>query len=245
MEELDGWMQKWPGISDVFCTRSRFPQTDGMNMSALAVGSPDCFSLEGDVLWPQNLMPVAVGQYRDLLKEKTAKETYAKLSCGDKGPYYVGAAARAVLAAERGVQSNVNPQGIGVFDNNFAQLDEIKWALGQSIEVIQKILLSGKEEPLLAKTARPQGAGIGTAAMEAPRGLLVHHYVVDDWGYIAQADIVTPTAINQIAIRDQILHGLGAEMDIESMRSIAEQIVRAFDPCISCAVHVLGKGSRL
>lgn len=242
MDELGEWMEKWPGISDEFCSRARFPRAGGMDMSALAVGSPGSFSLDGDLLWSQNNMPVAIEQYRDLLKEKTAKETYAKLSCGDKGPYYVGAAARAVLAAERGGPPSVNRQGTGIFENNFAQLYEITWALGQSIKVIEKILLFEKKAPLLAKNAQIEGAGVGTAALEAPRGLLVHHYVVDDWGHIAQADIVTPTAINQIAIRDQIMHSLEEDMDIESMKSMSEQIVRAFDPCISCAVHVLARG---
>jgi sulfhydrogenase subunit alpha len=75
--------------------------------------------------------------------------------------------------------------------------------------------------------------------IEAPRGLLVHHYVLDDGGRVARADIVTPTAINQEAMAAQILADLQEVTDEALLASRAEQIVRAFDPCISCAVHLV------
>jgi coenzyme F420-reducing hydrogenase alpha subunit len=56
---------------------------------------------------------------------------------------------------------------------------------------------------------------------------------------VAAADVVTPTAINQRTMKDQIFADLADETDTKQMCLVAEQIVRAFDPCISCAVHLL------
>lgn len=77
--------------------------------------------------------------------------------------------------------------------------------------------------------------------MEAPRGLLIHHYGVDDLGRIAAADILTPTAINQSAMEAQLLADLSEERDEAVMAHTAERIIRAYDPCISCSVHVLNR----
>jgi len=58
---------------------------------------------------------------------------------------------------------------------------------------------------------------------------------------VAAADIVTPTAINQAAMEAQLRADL-AEVEGEAeLRERAARIVRAFDPCISCAVHVIRK----
>jgi len=83
------------------------------------------------------------------------------------------------------------------------------------------------------------GPGTGTGLVEAPRGLLIHHYGVDDLGRIAAVDILTPTAINQAAMEAQLLADLADVQDEAALSSAAERIVRAYDPCISCAVHVL------
>jgi coenzyme F420-reducing hydrogenase alpha subunit len=75
--------------------------------------------------------------------------------------------------------------------------------------------------------------------MEAPRGLLIHHYVIDEWGIVVSADIVTPTAINQKAMAEQIMVDLASETDQQKLRSTSERIIRSYDPCISCAVHLI------
>ena len=81
-------------------------------------------------------------------------------------------------------------------------------------------------------------AGVGTTVIEAPRGLLVHHYQLDGRGRVAATDIVTPTAINQAAMEAQLLADLQG-CDEGDLSQRAQRIVRAYDPCISCAVHVL------
>jgi coenzyme F420-reducing hydrogenase alpha subunit len=84
-------------------------------------------------------------------------------------------------------------------------------------------------------------AGEGCAATEAPRGLLYHRYRIGDDGLIAAAKIVPPTSQNQAQIeRDlgQYLLPLLGESD-DSIARQAENLVRSYDPCISCSTHFL------
>jgi sulfhydrogenase subunit alpha len=85
-------------------------------------------------------------------------------------------------------------------------------------------------------------AGVGYGATEAPRGLLWHRYAVNPDGRIATARIVPPTAQNQARIEEDLRNALETfglqHSDIELQRC-GEQVIRNYDPCISCATHFL------
>jgi coenzyme F420-reducing hydrogenase alpha subunit len=198
----------------------------------------EAFSLRGQTLWLGSGKKFPVADYHKLLAEESCTESYAKHSCSADGPLLVGALARARLAKERGLVYEPKLEQEGIYANNNAQLSEIGWALGRARDLVELLQNTSDAEPLLTKVDTPEG-GVGTAVMEAPRGLLVHQYVIDEWGYVAAADVVTPTAINQRTMKEQILADLAGETDAKQMRLVAEQIIRAFDPCISCAVHLL------
>lgn len=235
---LEAWQQKWPAIVGDFVARARFPAAKVAAGIPIATGSAEAFSLRGQALWMGRGKNIPVADYRKLLAEESCAESYAKHSCSADGPLLVGALARARLAKERALSYGPVLEQEGIYANNNAQLSEIGWALGRARELVALLQNASDAEPLLTKVGQPEG-GIGTAAMEAPRGLLVHQYVIDEWGYVAAADVVTPTAINQRTMKDQILEDLAGETDTKYMRLVAEQIIRAFDPCISCAVHLL------
>ena len=84
-------------------------------------------------------------------------------------------------------------------------------------------------------------AGVGCAATEAPRGLLYHRYAVDAEGKIQEAKIVPPTSQNQSQIeadlRSWVPHALSEDESAFSRR--CENLVRCYDPCISCSTHFL------
>ncbi len=56
---------------------------------------------------------------------------------------------------------------------------------------------------------------------------------------VVSADVVTPTSINQRVMAAQIMADLADEQDHARLMAGAERIVRAYDPCISCAVHLV------
>ena len=94
-----------------------------------------------------------------------------------------------------------------------------------------------KSKILLVKYRMRNGEGLATT--EAPRGTLYHYYKVDRYGVIRECNIIPPTA--------QFLDSL--ENDLEKYLSEAEikndedrkrkinMMVRAYDPCMTCATH--------
>jgi coenzyme F420-reducing hydrogenase alpha subunit len=92
--------------------------------------------------------------------------------------------------------------------------------------------------PFVAPVLR---AGTGAGATEAPRGTLVHRYTIDDAGLLTDARIVPPTSQNQARIEAD-LAALGPALialDHDEATHRCEQLIRAYDPCISCATHFL------
>jgi len=123
--------------------------------------------------------------------------------------------------------------------NNLAQTMELAHALERSMEIADILLDRGfdRERP----TATSPRKSEGSAVIEAPRGVLIHSYSFDGRGLCSAADIISPTAINQAAMeRDLLLVARAMEgSDERDMTAALEQLIRAYDPCISCAVHLV------
>ena len=88
---------------------------------------------------------------------------------------------------------------------------------------------------------RLQGIGV----VEAPRGTLFHHYETDADGLVTKANlIVSTTNNNQVmnaAIRQVAAHYLDGQELTEPLLNHIEVAIRAYDPCLSCATHAVGK----
>jgi coenzyme F420-reducing hydrogenase alpha subunit len=84
----------------------------------------------------------------------------------------------------------------------------------------------------------------GCSLTEAPRGLLYHRYRVDGNGLIVEARIVPPTAQNQAVMEDDLRRLVSKWIDMpkEELTRLCEQAIRNYDPCISCATHLLRVG---
>jgi coenzyme F420-reducing hydrogenase alpha subunit len=113
---------------------------------------------------------------------------------------------------------------------------EVLYACDEALRIIDTY-----EEPDRPAVPIVPRAGTGTAATEAPRGLLYHRYQLDEEGAIAEARIVPPTSQNQASIEDDLKGFVGGFLDLpdEQLRYRCEQTVRNYDPCISCSTHFL------
>jgi coenzyme F420-reducing hydrogenase alpha subunit len=123
--------------------------------------------------------------------------------------------------------------------NPLAQGIELVSAIERSIEIIDLLLLQPNEP--ICTTATKVKQGSGSACIEAPRGLLIHSYTFDSHGLCTAAEIITPTVFNQLALRED-LTAVASGMDGMTEDAIAaslQKLVRCYDPCISCAVHVV------
>lgn len=84
----------------------------------------------------------------------------------------------------------------------------------------------------------------GVGMIEAPRGVLIHHYKVDEQGAIRWANLVVATSHNNLAINRAIAEVAGHFVDgarlQEGMLNRVSAVVRAYDPCLSCSTHADG-----
>jgi len=127
------------------------------------------------------------------------------------------------------------------FYNVYAQAVEIV----HNIEEIQKLFgnyarmkkKDGFEKRLLVKFKPNPGKGF--AVMEAPRGILYHQYELDKEGMIVHTNIIPPTTIflNNLEkdLEDFLLQTKG--LTDKNREALIKMLIRAYDPCISCATH--------
>lgn len=123
-----------------------------------------------------------------------------------------------------------------IYHNNLAQVIEILHCLDDSLEILGNLALK-EEKPLSHKAKEATGVGV----IEAPRGTLYYKLETTAEGKIKRGDIVVPTGQNQIAIEKAILHFVQKNLHLPKEKLIfeIEKIIRAFDPCMSCAAHFL------
>ena len=123
-----------------------------------------------------------------------------------------------------------------VYHNNLAQAIEILQCVDDAIDILRTIQLTD-EKPVRI----PAQAGTGVGLIEAPRGLLYHMAKVNEEGVIEDYDVIVPTAQNQINIENDLRDYFNENLDKDevALRMNAESIVRAYDPCMSCATNFL------
>jgi len=123
------------------------------------------------------------------------------------------------------------------FHNVLAQMTEVIHSIEQSAKLIKELLYSDMNQVLTRQYQVK--AGIGVAAVEAPRGTLYYHVEVDANGYIKNVNIITPTAQFLANLEDDVIEYIPTIIklsDTVRQRKL-RAFIRAYDPCISCAVH--------
>jgi len=86
---------------------------------------------------------------------------------------------------------------------------------------------------------------IGYGIIEAPRGTLIHHYEMNEDSIITRANLIVSTTHNNQAMNESIRQVArtylnGQELS-EPLLNQIEVAIRAYDPCLSCATHAMGK----
>ena len=126
------------------------------------------------------------------------------------------------------------------FHYHYARLIEALYALERMRELL--------DDPAILGTKVRAHAGVnnleGTGVIEAPRGTLIHHYKVDDNGAITWANLIVATGHNNLAISRGILQVAKRFVDGNRIQEGAlnrvSAVIRAYDPCLSCASHAMG-----
>jgi len=183
------------------------------------------------------------------VKGSTSK--WSKLS---RDSYAVGALARfnnnsRLLhpeAAKVAAEFNLTPVNQNLFMNHIAQLVECFHAVHDTIRLIEELVDSPTGD---LKTEVTPKAGEGIGAVEAPWGLLVHHYPFDEAGTISKANCVVPATQNNANIhhdlKDLVRKYALEGMTDEKLEFLCSMLVRSYDPCISCSVHQARLGRKM
>ncbi|NCC28689.1 MAG: Ni/Fe hydrogenase subunit alpha, partial [Gammaproteobacteria bacterium] len=122
-----------------------------------------------------------------------------------------------------------------------ARLVEIIYALEMMERLLKDPTILDARVRARARSNRYEGIGVA----EAPRGLLMHHYRIDDEGLITWVNLIIATGHNNLAMNQSIRQVADAYVDgnnlQEGMLNRVEAVIRCFDPCLSCASHAFGE----
>jgi NAD-reducing hydrogenase large subunit len=123
---------------------------------------------------------------------------------------------------------------------HWARMIEMLFAAETIKDLLHDDDLSGTEL-MTGGERRREGVGV----IEAPRGTLFHHYQVGDDDLVTMANLIVSTTNNNqamnTAVREVAKQYLDGTEITEGLLNHIEVAIRAFDPCLSCATHALGK----
>ena len=183
--------------------------------------------------------------FRKHLDRIVKSYTHATCYLYNGKPFMVGSLARLNIAKETlnketqkgAAQALALFPSTNIYRNNLAQAIEILHSIDESIKILKEVKI--KPEPLIKKSPK-KGEGIGV--IEAPRGTLYHKMSIDDKGIVTGGDIVVPTGQNQCNIEADVVRlvsDLLPNTPKEKIELEIEKLIRAYDPCMSCASHFL------
>jgi len=183
--------------------------------------------------------------YAYAFKESTRNGSATKYGTRDGHGFMVGALARLTLDPESlsprahyALEKILNKKTptFNSFHNNVAQTIEIVSLLEGAITSLGSYLEDRNRVTRVPFIVR-EGSGVG--AVEAPRGTLYHAVKTNEKGEIVLYDIVTPTVQNLVNLEEDAdwLMKEHANLSEKELYREIEMIIRAYDPCITCAVH--------
>jgi NAD-reducing hydrogenase large subunit len=194
-------------------------------------------------------------QYADYMGEAALTDSYLKAPYFKPlgypaGIYRVGPLARLNVAGCCGTpaadvelrefRERFGPVVDSSFHYHYARLIEVIYCLERLQMLLDTPAILDRHVRSRAEVNALEGIGVA----EAPRGILIHHYKVDERGAMQWANLIIATGHNNLAINRSIeqvsrFYVKGKHLQ-EGMLNRVSAVVRAFDPCLSCSTHAGG-----
>ena len=123
---------------------------------------------------------------------------------------------------------------------HWARLIELVYAAERLLELCQDKEITSPNVRTIPTATPDEGVGV----VEAPRGVLIHHYKTDNKGIVQKVNLIVATAHNYPAMNMSIkkaAKGLikKGQAVSEGLLNMVEMAFRAYDPCMACATHNL------
>lgn len=215
----------------------------------VALATPDFSFLEGAICSSDGAC-IKEADYWDHLHTVVLPYSQAKGFEFEGKEYMVGSLARLNLNKEslhkdtkRDMKKYLDVfPSTNIYHNNLAQAVEIMHSVDHAIELLTNTKFK-KEE--IKKPLKHDGEGVGV--VEAPRGTL-YYWLGIEKGKVRYANLVIPTAQNLVNMREDVRMAVSEICDTgitpekiweQKIKFEVEKIIRAYDPCMSCASHFL------
>jgi sulfhydrogenase subunit alpha len=212
----------------------------------VALRHPDEYPMnEGRIVSTDGLDLAPTAWLREFHEAQVSWSHALQARSQDGRPYLLGPASRLTLAADRlhpvaaaalartGLAGEIrtNP-----YRSIVARAVELVDAVAEALDIVEAY-----QPPDRAATPWQPGPCTAAWATEAPRGMIFHAYELDERGLVADARIVPPTSQNQAAIEADLTIFAPRVLDLPTEQAThrIEQLIRSYDPCISCATHFL------
>jgi sulfhydrogenase subunit alpha len=212
----------------------------------VALRAPDEYPMNNGRIVSTDGLDIAAEAWESAFEEHQVPWSHALQASGiDRRPYLLGPAARVTLNADR-----LHPRA-GAALARLGLADEIahqpNWSIAaRAVELVHAVaeaidIVDAYRPPSRASVPWAPKAGRTAWATEAPRGLLFQRFGLDANGHVLDARIVPPTSQNQAAIEADLIQFVPTILDRprEEVTHLLEQLIRSYDPCISCATHFL------
>lgn len=159
-------------------------------------------------------------------------------------PYLVGPIARLNLNYERlpsEIRERIEESPVVLPITNtqmsiVARSVEMAYAFHEALRIIKDY-----EKPDRPSVAFEPRAGKAVWMTEAPRGILIHSYELNNEGEVLHCALIPPTSQNLSMIENELRRyvQINIHLDTASLKKGIERTIRAYDPCISCSAHLL------
>ncbi|MBD2327909.1 Ni/Fe hydrogenase subunit alpha [Alkalinema sp. FACHB-956] len=216
----------------------------------VALHHPTDYAITEGQLVSNRGLEIPISAFLDHFEERQVPHStalQAVLKAG--GHYLVGPLARFNLNFEQLTpRAKAAAQAAGLpgtcrnpFKSIIVRSIEVLFAAEEALRLIETYDQQGEgpiAQPVVDYTVQ---AGTGHGCTEAPRGICYHRYCVDAQGDILDARITPPTSQNQSMIEADLWQFVDRYLDLpdDQLRLQCEQVIRNYDPCISCSTHFL------
>ncbi len=212
----------------------------------ISLTNPDEYALYDGNIKSSDGGETAPVDYLEKVKEFIVPHSTAKHARSNRDSYMVGALARFnnnyeqlhPKAKEAAEEMGLEHPCYNPYMNNIAQVAETVHCFEDSVGLIEELISSDINDEKFELGAK---AGSGVGATEAPRGTLYHEHKLNDNGKVTYANYIIPTSQNLSNIESdlKVLVPNILNKPKDDVILDIEMLVRAYDPCISCATHLM------